>query len=89
VKEREVNGKVLPSAPTSVIHAQRVIDLEAQYAFENGDGAVVYGREQRHTLRRPVELLTEAQARRAGAPKADLFPHRAKIRDRPREIIDG
>src|SRR6185437_9048861 len=28
----------------------------------------------------------EAEARRAGRPETDLFPHRAEIRDRPRKI---
>ena len=43
VKGERVNGKVLPfGADFQIIRPNELIDLEARYAFETDDGAVVY-----------------------------------------------
>ena len=43
VKGEKVNGKVLPfGADFQIIRPNELIDLEARYAFETDDGAVVY-----------------------------------------------
>jgi len=43
VKGEKVNGKVLPfGADFQIIRPNEMIDLEAKYAFETDDGAVVY-----------------------------------------------
>ena len=43
VKGEKVNGKVLPfGADFQIIRPNELIDLEAKYAFETDDGAVVY-----------------------------------------------
>jgi hypothetical protein len=53
----EVNGKVLPfGADFQIVRPDELIDLEAKYAFETDDGAVVYV-ENRGIRFGPVELL--------------------------------
>ena len=43
VRGEKVNGKVLPfGADFQIIRPNELIDLEARYAFETDDGAVVY-----------------------------------------------
>src|ERR1700754_3414564 len=57
VKGEKVNGKVLPfGADFQVIRPNELIDLEARYAFETDDGAVVYV-ENKGIRFGPVELL--------------------------------
>jgi hypothetical protein len=57
VKGEKVNGKVLPfGADFQIIRPNELIDLEARYAFETNDGAVVYV-ENRGIRFGPVELL--------------------------------
>jgi Protein of unknown function (DUF3237) len=57
VKGEKVNGKVLPfGADFQIIRPNELIDLEARYAFETDDGAVVYV-ENRGIRFGPVELL--------------------------------
>ncbi len=52
-----VNGKVLPfGADFQIIRPDELIELEAKYAFETDDGAVVYV-ENRGIRFGPVELL--------------------------------
>jgi hypothetical protein len=53
----EVNGKVLPfGADFQIIRPNELIELEAKYAFETDDGAIVYV-ENRGIRFGPVELL--------------------------------
>ena len=81
-----ITGKVLPfGADFQTIRPNELIDLEAKYAFETDDGAVVYV-ENKGMRFGPVELLAKAQARRAGRSEADLFPHGAEIRDGARKV---
>jgi Protein of unknown function (DUF3237) len=81
VRGDDVNGKVLPfGADFQIIRHSELIELEARYAFETDDGAVVYV-ENKGIRFGPVDA-SETETRRAGRPKADLFPHRAEIRDR-------
>ena len=43
VKGEKINGKVLPfGADFQIIRPNELIELEAKYAFETDDGAVVY-----------------------------------------------
>src|ERR1700748_2895995 len=57
VKGEKVNGKVLPfGADFQIIRPNELIDLEAKYAFETDDGAVVYV-ENKGIRFGPVELL--------------------------------
>ncbi|MGZ2876690.1 DUF3237 family protein, partial [Pseudomonas aeruginosa] len=43
VKGERINGKVLPfGADFQIIRPSELIELEAKYAFETDDGAVVY-----------------------------------------------
>ena len=53
----EVNGKVLPfGADFQIIRPNELIELEAKYAFETDEGAIVYV-ENRGIRFGPVELL--------------------------------
>jgi Protein of unknown function (DUF3237) len=53
----EVNGKVLPfGADFQIIRPNELIELEAKYAFETDDGAIVYV-ENKGIRFGPVELL--------------------------------
>jgi Protein of unknown function (DUF3237) len=57
VKGETINGKVLPfGADFQIIRPDELIELEAKYAFETDDGAVVYV-ENRGIRFGPVELL--------------------------------
>ena len=57
VRGEKVNGKVLPfGADFQIIRPNELIDLEAKYAFETDDGAVVYV-ENKGIRFGPVELL--------------------------------
>ncbi len=57
VRGEKVNGKVLPfGADFQIIRPNELIDLEARYAFETDDGAVVYV-ENKGIRFGPVELL--------------------------------
>jgi len=57
VRGEQVNGKVCPfGADYQVIRPNELIELEAKYAFETDDGAVVYV-ENRGLRFGPVELL--------------------------------
>ena len=86
VRGEKVNGKVLPfGADFQIIRPNELIDLEARYAFETDDGAVVYV-ENKGIRFGPVELLQKLKRGEPVDPEADLFPHRSEIRDRPREV---
>jgi len=57
VRGEKVNGKVLPlGADFQIIRPNELIELEARYAFETDDGAVVYV-ENKGIRFGPVELL--------------------------------
>jgi hypothetical protein len=57
VRGERINGKVLPfGADFQIIRPNELIDLEAKYAFETDDGAVVYV-ENKGIRFGPVELL--------------------------------
>jgi hypothetical protein len=57
VKGRDVNGKVLPfGADFQIIRPNELIELEAKYAIETDDGAVIYV-ENKGIRFGPVELL--------------------------------
>jgi hypothetical protein len=57
VRGEKVNGRVLPfGADFQIIRPNELIDLEAKYAFETDDGAVVYV-ENKGIRFGPVELL--------------------------------
>ena len=57
VRGEKVNGRVLPfGADFQIIRPNELIDLEARYAFETDDGAVVYV-ENKGIRFGPVELL--------------------------------
>ena len=82
VRGEGINGKVFPfGADFQIIRPNGFIELEAKYAFETDDGAIVYV-ENKGIRFGPVDCCTHRQARRAGRSRADLFPHRAEIRDR-------
>src|SRR6201986_4882145 len=57
VKGDDINGKVCPfGADFQIIRPNELIDLEARYAFETDDGAVVYV-ENKGMRFGPVDLL--------------------------------
>ena len=68
-----VNGKVLPfGADFQTIRPNELIDLEAKYAFETDDGAVVYV-ENKGMRFGPVELLQKLKRGEAVDPKLIYF----------------
>src|ERR1700760_1754601 len=78
VKGEKVNGKVLPfGADFQIIRPNELIDLEARYAFETDDGAVVYV-ENKGIRFGPVELL---QKLKRGEP---VDPNQIYFRTVPR-----
>ena len=84
-----INGKVLPfGADFQIIRPNELIELEAKYAFETDDGAVVYV-ENKGIRFGPVDLLQKLKRGEPVDPKADLFPHRAEIRDRAAKNTAG
>src|SRR6201992_249704 len=73
VKGEEVNGKVLPfGADFQIIRPDELIDLEARYAFETDDGAVVYV-ENRGIRFGPVDLLLKLKRGEPVDPKLIYF----------------
>src|SRR5580704_17482064 len=73
VKGEKVNGKVLPfGADFQIIRPNELIDLEAKYAFETDDGAVVYV-ENKGIRFGPVELLQKLKRGEAVDPKLIYF----------------
>ena len=64
-----VNGKVLPfGADFQIIRPNELIELEAKYAFETDDGAVVYV-ENKGIRFGPVELLQKLKRNEPVDPK--------------------
>jgi uncharacterized protein DUF3237 len=65
----EVNGRVCPfGADFQVIRASELIELEAKYAFETDDGAIVYV-ENKGIRFGPVELLQKLKRGEPVDPK--------------------
>ena len=73
VKGEKVNGKVLPfGADFQIIRPNELIELEAKYAFETDDGAVVYV-ENKGMRFGPVELLQKLKRGEPVDPKLIYF----------------
>jgi hypothetical protein len=73
VKGEKVNGKVLAfGADFQIIRPNELIDLEARYAFETDDGAVVYV-ENKGIRFGPVELLQKLKRGETVDPKLIYF----------------
>ena len=73
VKGEKVNGKVLPfGADFQIIRPNELIELEARYAFETDDGAVVYV-ENRGIRFGPVDLLQKLKRGEPVDPKLIYF----------------
>ena len=73
VKGEGVNGKVLPfGADFQIIRPNELIELEAKYAFETDDGAVVYV-ENKGMRFGPVELLQKLKRGELVDPKLIYF----------------
>ena len=73
VRGERVNGKVLPfGADFQIIRPNELIDLEARYAFETDDGAVVYV-ENRGIRFGPVDLLEKLKRGEPVDPKLIYF----------------
>jgi hypothetical protein len=73
VKGAKVCGKVLPfGADFQIIRPNELIDLEAKYAFETDDGAVVYI-ENKGMRFGPVELLQKLKRGEPVDPKLIYF----------------
>ena len=73
VKGEGINGKVLPfSADFQIIRPSELIDLEAKYAFETDDGAVVYV-ENKGIRFGPVDLLEKLKRGEPVDPKLIYF----------------
>jgi hypothetical protein len=68
-----INGKVLPfGADFQIIRPNELIDLEAKYAFETDDGAIVYV-ENKGMRFGPVELLQKLKRGEPVNPKLIYF----------------
>ena len=68
-----ITGKVLPlGADFQTIRPNELIDLEARYAFETSDGAIVYV-ENKGLRFGPVELLQKLKRGEPGEPKLIYF----------------
>ena len=73
VKGEKVNGKVLPfGADFQIIRPNELIELEAKYAFETDDGAVVYV-ENKGMRFGPVKLLQKLKRGEPVDPKLIYF----------------
>jgi hypothetical protein len=81
VRGEGINGEVCAlGADFQIIRPNELIELEAKYAFETDDGAVVYV--ENKGIRFGPVVAAGAEARRAGRSQTDLLPHRAEVRDR-------
>src|SRR5215813_14268979 len=73
VRGDKVNGKVLPfGADFQIIRPNELIDLEARYAFQTDDGAVVYV-ENKGIRFGPVDLLLKLKPGEPVDPKLIYF----------------
>jgi len=91
VKGAGVNGKVLSfGADFQIIRPNELIELEAKYAFETDDGAVVYV-ENKGMRFGPVELLQKLKRGEPVDPKLIYCPE-PKVRgilDLGRQIVSA
>ena len=73
VRGEKVNGKVLPfGADFQIIRPNELIELEAKYAFETDDGAVVYV-ENKGLRFGPVDLLQKLKRGEPVDPRLIYF----------------
>jgi hypothetical protein len=73
VRGEKVNGKVLPfGADFQIIRPNELIELEAKYAFETDDGAVVYV-ENKGLRFGPLDLLQKLKRGEPVDPKLIYF----------------
>ncbi|MCC8955055.1 DUF3237 domain-containing protein [Bradyrhizobium sp. Pear77] len=73
VRGETVNGKVLPfGADFQIIRPSELIELEAKYAFETDDGAVIYV-ENKGIRFGPVDLLEKLKRGEPVDPKLIYF----------------
>jgi hypothetical protein len=73
VRGERVNGKVLPfGADFQIVRPNELIDLEARYAFETDDGAVVYV-DNKGIRFGPVDLLQKLKRGEPVDPKLIYF----------------
>jgi len=73
VKGRDLNGRVLAGgADFQIIRPNQLIELEAKYAFETDDGAVVYV-ENRGIRFGPIELMERLNRGEAVDPNLIYF----------------
>jgi len=73
VKGEKINGKVFPfGADFQVIRPNELIELEAKYAFETDDGAIVYV-ENKGLRFGPVDLLQKLKRGEPVDPKLIYF----------------
>ena len=73
VKGEKINGKVLPfGADFQIIRPNELIELEAKYAFETDDGAVVYV-ENKGLRFGPIDLLQKLKRGEPVDPKLIYF----------------
>ena len=80
-----INGKVLPfGADFQTIRPNELIELEAKYAFETDDGAMVYV-ENKGIRFGPVELL-QTESRRAGRSESIYFRTVPNSKPAPKNI---
>ncbi|MCP9625984.1 DUF3237 domain-containing protein [Rhodopseudomonas palustris] len=79
VKGEGVSGRILPSgADFQIIRPNELIELEAKYAFETDDGAVVYV-ENIGIRFGPIELLQKLKRGEAVDPKLIYFRTRPRF----------
>ena len=79
VRGEKVNGEVLPfGADFQIIRPNELIELEAKYAFETDDGAVVYI-ENKGIRFGPLELLQKLKRGEPVDPKLIYFRTVAKF----------
>ena len=73
VRGEAINGKVLPfGADFQIVRPSQLIELEAKYAFETDDGAVVYV-ENKGIRFGPVDLLEKLKRGEPVDPKLIYF----------------
>jgi hypothetical protein len=73
VKGEGINGKVLPfGADFQIIRPNELIELEAKYAFETDDGAVIYV-ENKGLRFGPIDLLQKLKRGEPVDPKLIYF----------------
>jgi hypothetical protein len=73
VKGKDVNGKVCPfGADFRIIRPNELIELEAKYAFQTDDGAVIYV-ENRGICFGPLELVQRLNRGEAVDPRLIYF----------------